>query len=70
MKDNTRISANRYCPHYKRESSQVIYCDGIQPGSVVHLAFSNRTEALNYKRNFCGGDYDSCRLCKMLEDTR
>lgn len=63
------ISPKAICPFYKHEDSQMIYCDGIQDGSVVHLAFANRTDSLNYKNERCRKDYKKCEIYKMLEAT-
>lgn len=62
------ICSKAICPHYKHEDSQVIYCDGLTEESVVHLAFASKTEALDYKKQFCRDDYSSCGICQMLED--
>lgn len=61
------ISSQAICPYYKHEDSQMIYCDGVQDGSVIHLAFSNKTDALNYKKDFCRDNCNKCNIYKMLE---
>lgn len=62
-----RISLKAKCPYYKHEDTQVIYCDGVQDGTVTHLAFSNRRDAKLYKTNLCQGDYKKCHIYKMLD---
>ena len=62
-----RVSAYAVCPHYKHEDTQVIYCNGLCEGSVVHLAFGNKTDAKNYKREMCKNNYSSCKIYQMLE---
>lgn len=37
------INKNTVCPWYLHEDSQMIYCDGVEEGSVTHLAFANKT---------------------------
>ena len=63
------ISARSVCPHYKHEDSQMIYCDGVQDGSVVHLAFASKTDAVGYKVSHCRcKDYKQCKIYQMLEE--
>ena len=61
------ISAEVKCPYYRHEDSQVIYCEGVQDGSVIHLAFANKSDSKSYKRDYCRKNYAACRICKMLE---
>lgn len=61
------ISTKAICPYYKHEDSQVIYCDGVQDGSVVHLAFSNKTDSMIYKKEKCRGNFKECLICQMHE---
>lgn len=65
-----RISTRAVCPFYKRETSQVIYCAGVQPGSAIHLAFASKADCLAYKNTFCKASSSRCRLCRMLDEIR
>lgn len=60
------ISNKAVCPHYKHEDSQVIYCNGVQDGSVIHLAFASKTDSLLYKQTRCRDDYQECKIYQML----
>ena len=62
------ISFRATCPFYRHEDSQVIYCDGVQDGSVIHLAFASKTDAINYKERYCRSSYDHCRIYSMLDE--
>lgn len=63
------ISKKAICPFYKHETSQVIYCDGVQEGSVLHLAFASKTDAKEYKDSFCHtACWQGCMIAQMLED--
>lgn len=68
MKHN--ISKNAVCPHYKHEDRQVIYCDGVVDGSVIHIAFANVMVAKDYKTRFCKDacGYGECDVFRMLEE--
>ena len=56
------------CPFYHHEDPQVIYCDGVTPDSLIHLAFANKTCAKNYKVQYCRGCYHKCHISKLLEE--
>lgn len=61
-----RVSAKAICPYYLHEDTQVVYCEGIQRGSVLHLAFANRTYAKEYKESRCQRDWKKCPMAQML----
>lgn len=63
------ISIKAICPFYKHEDSQVIYCEGVQDGSVIHLAFASKTSSVDYKKNHCRCYYEECKIFKMLKDS-
>lgn len=56
------------CPFYRHESPQVIYCDGIVPDSVIHLAFANKTDAKEYKAKHCRDAYEKCPISQLLDE--
>lgn len=53
------------CPYYHSEDAQKIYCDGVQEGSWVHLAFGSKADKKAYKRDYCRGCFGRCWLAKM-----
>lgn len=61
-----RVSKYAICDFYKHEDTQVIYCEGVQEGSVIHLAFANKTDAKKYKMDYCRKDYKKCPIADML----
>ena len=65
MKHN--MSKFALCPFYKHEDSQVIYCEGVQDNSVLHIAFANKRDAKAYKIKFCREHYARCPIYKLLE---
>ncbi len=55
------------CPFYKHESRQMIYCEGIKKGNVLHLAFDNPANCLEHKKKYCRCNYSQCSLHSMLD---
>ena len=64
-----RISKSVICPYYKHEDTQVIYCNGVKIGTVLHLAFASPTDAKIYKREICQKCWKECKIAKMLSES-
>ena len=60
------MSRKALCPFYKHESRQVIYCEGVSNGNVIHLAFANPSECLSHKQRYCRCSHSDCSISKML----
>lgn len=57
------------CPFYKTNTSQVIYCEGLEDGMAIHMAFASHAQLVDYKSRFCRRmGYDTCPLARILED--
>ena len=54
------------CPYYKGEEQQMLFCEGVQEGSAIHLAFDTKPNLKDYKNNFCKRCYNKCLLAGML----
>lgn len=54
------------CPFYKRESQQVIYCEGVDEKSLIHLAFANKEDCRTYEKEFCRKAWKECMIAKAL----
>lgn len=59
-------SMKAMCPFYKHENRQVIYCEGVKEGTVLHLAFANPSECLLYKKQYCQSNYTQCQISGLL----
>lgn len=64
MKHYTSIKA--ICPFYKHENRNVIFCEGIKDGTVLHLAFANPTDCIEHKKRYCRCNYKGCSINSML----
>ena len=62
------VSSKAICPFYKHESTQVIYCEGIQKGTVLHMAFANASECLIYKKQYCRCNHTQCPVSILLNN--
>lgn len=54
------------CPYYKGEEIQKIFCEGVQDGSKLHLAFDSPQKLKDYKNSFCKRCYNQCLIAGML----
>ena len=54
------------CPYYKGEEKQMIFCEGVQEGSAIHLAFDTSPNLKEYKNRFCKRCYNQCLVAEML----
>lgn len=54
------------CPYYKGEVNQLLFCEGVQDGSAIHLAFDTKTNLKEYKNRFCKRCYNQCLIAEML----
>ena len=54
------------CPFYCSESPQKVFCEGVEQGSNIHLAFGDAKQLRMYMRRCCKGDYSKCPVAQML----
>lgn len=54
------------CPYYKGEERSVLYCEGVQEGCCLHLAFGALPDLKDYKKAYCKGCWKGCRIADML----
>lgn len=54
------------CPYYKEEEKQKIFCEGVQEGSAIHLAFDTPQNLRDYKNHFCKGCYNKCLIADAM----
>jgi len=50
------------CPYYKYERQAVIYCEGAEQGSCIHMAFAAGTRRKEYKKQFCENCWHTCMV--------
>lgn len=61
------VSSEAQCPFYRGEEAKIIFCDGVEPGMTIRLAFGK--EAADYKKCYCRKDWHLCKVAKMLWDS-
>ena len=55
------------CPYYKGEEKQMLFCEGVQEGSAIHLAFDTSPNLKEYKNHFCKTMcHNKCLVAGML----
>ena len=54
------------CPYYKGEEKQMLFCEGVQEGAAIHLAFDTSPNLKDYKSHFCKRCYNQCLIAEML----
>jgi hypothetical protein len=63
MKDPCAVYVK--CPYYLREKQQRIICEGLGPGTSIHLVFGNQDDLKDYKQSYCMKCWQQCHLTKM-----
>ena len=57
------------CPYYKTHTSQVVYCEGLEAGMAIHMAFASHQQLVAYKSRFCRRhEWPKCPLAKMQNE--
>lgn len=54
------------CPYYKYEAPQVVYCEGVEDGTALHLAFPTKDGKKQYMLERCRNCWKSCLIAQML----
>ena len=65
MGTKRRDSKFARCPFFRGEDPQKIYCEGVQKGTAIHLAFASRTEKKQYGERYCNKCFTACRVFRM-----
>lgn len=60
------VSVNAVCPFYRSEDVQKVYCEGVQRGSSIHLAFGDAKDCKGYMDIYCRDDFKDCPIAAML----
>lgn len=61
-----KVTKSVLCPYYQSDEKQIIYCEGVEPDTRIHLAFSSSPQLKCYRKRFCEGSYNRCRIADML----
>ncbi len=62
------VSTQAQCPFYRGEEKRTVFCDGVEPGTTICLAFGK--EAADYKLAYCRKDWRLCKIAKILWDSQ
>jgi hypothetical protein len=61
-KQNVVENAFVQCPYYKCERQSVIFCEGAEENSSIHMAFSSSTQRKQYEKQFCQQCWKNCMI--------
>ena len=53
------------CPFFHAEEPQKIYCEGVEDGTTIHLAFVSKTEKRAYSEKHCNCDFIKCKVYQI-----
>ena len=62
MKHNTDECVFVKCPYYKCESQCVIYCEGVEDNSSIHMAFATKNQRKEYEKEYCYSGWARCMV--------
>lgn len=54
------------CPYYKYEAPQMIYCEGVDDNTALHLAFASKEGMKKYMKAMCRDCWKECMVAQML----
>lgn len=54
------------CPYYKFEAPQMVYCEGVEEATSLHLAFADKGKMKGYMRDKCTCNWRTCLIAQML----
>lgn len=54
------------CPYYKYEAPQMIYCEGVDENTSLHLAFDTKQRKKAYMGSKCNKCWKTCPIAQML----
>lgn len=61
----SKVSIYVKCPYYRREEKQKIFCEGVQEGTSIHLAFDSPANLKRYMECYCKKEFNQCILAQM-----
>ena len=64
MKRNTDENVFVKCPYYKCQTQCVIYCEGVEQNSNIHMAFATKPQLKEYQEQFCRDDWSDCMIAE------
>lgn len=61
------VCTEAICPYYRMEERQKLYCEGVEEGMTLHVAFGSPKMQERYKAGrCCSWAWADCRIARML----
>ena len=54
------------CPYYKYEAPQMVYCEGVEDNTALHLAFAAKADKKMFMEQKCRCSWKECMIAQML----
>lgn len=61
-----KVDAYVNCPYYHSEDRQVIFCEGVEENTQIHVAFSSITQKRAYEQEMCRNEWGRCLWADAL----
>ncbi len=61
-----KVDAYVVCPYYHSEERQVIYCEGVEKNSAIHMAFATPQQKKDYLLRNCRQFWGRCPVADAL----
>lgn len=59
------VDSGAQCPYYCSEEPSKIYCEGIEEGCWVHVAWGDMKKKKKYKQAHCRENWKDCPVAQM-----
>ncbi len=67
MPNKHRDSKLAKCPFFNAQENQKIYCEGVEDGVAMHLAFDSKEHKKAYCARYCNKNFPRCPYYRMLD---
>lgn len=55
------------CPFFHAQDPIKIFCEGIEAGNTIHLAFRTCDDRRRYMKRFCNCNFKTCKLYNIID---
>ena len=59
-----RVNDYVVCPYYREETPQVIFCEGVEDDSTIHVAFATPDKRKKHEDQYCKQCWCKCMIAE------